>query len=236
MERVEGKEMLDSDHWSVEEVRCALGAIRRVNLLYGGDRMHKRLFTRVAFRLPLRKLDILEVASARGEALQVAARILMKKNISVGISLLDRNDLHLPQARDWHPDLPQPTLLVGDALAIPLADNSVDVVSCCLFLHHLSMDSARAFLREALRVARVAVIVNDVERTRVNYLFSRLQTLVDPSELSRHDGPTSVRQAYTFAELENMLRETGYSFELRRGLVFRLGAILWKNEVSATPA
>jgi hypothetical protein len=104
----------------------------------------------------------------------------------------------------------------------------MDVVSSCLFLHHLSMDDARTFLKEALRVARVAVLINDVERTRTNYLLSCLQTLVDPSELSRHDGPTSVRQAYTFTEVENMLRETGYSFELQRGFLFRLGAILWK--------
>ncbi len=231
MERVEAQEMLDSDQWSAEEVACALGAIRRVNLLYGGDRMHKRLFNQVIARSQLQNLDVLEVASARGEVLQSAALMLMNKGVSVRISLLDRSDLHLPHAGDWSPDLPQPTLLVGDALAIPLEDRSVDVVSCCLFLHHLSMDDARAFLKEALRVSRVAVLVNDVERTRTNYLLSRMQTLVDPSVLSRHDGPASVRQAYTFAELKKMLGETGRSFELQRGFLFRLGAVLWRDGV-----
>lgn len=231
MERVETQEMLDSDHWSAEEITCALGAIRRVNQMYGGDRMHKRLFHRVAAGSRLNSLDILEVASARAEVLQTAARMLIKKDVSVRITLLDRSDLHLPQADDWHSDLPQPAFLVGDALAIPLEDRSVDVVSCCLFLHHLSMDDTRAFLKEALRVSRVAVLINDVERTRMNYMLSCLQTLVDPSELSRHDGPASVRQAYTFTEVETMLGETGCSFELRRGFLFRLGAILWKNEL-----
>ena len=233
MERVEAQEMLDSDHWSAEEVACALGAIRRVNLLYGGDRMHKQMFRRVASHFAMKQMEILEVASARGEVVQAAARMLMKKNISVRISLLDRSDLHLPGTRDWDASLPQPTLLVGDALAMPLPDRSVDVVSCCLFLHHLSAEQARAFLKEALRVSRVAVLVNDVERTRVNYLLSRLHTLVDPSELSRHDGPTSVRQAYTFSELKQMLRETGCDFQLQRGFLFRLGAILWKGNVAA---
>lgn len=230
MERVEAQEMLDSDHWSAEEVACALGAIRRANLLNGGDRMHKRLYNHVVSRMSLKKLDILEVASARGEVVQAVVRMLMKKQISVRISLLDRSGLHLPQAGNWHPDLPQPALLVGDALEIPLEDNSVDVVSCCLFFHHLGVDQARAYLREALRVSRVAVLINDIERARTNYLLSHLYTLIDPSELSRHDGPTSVRQAYTFAELENMLRETHCSFELRRGFLFRLGAILWKDK------
>jgi ubiquinone/menaquinone biosynthesis C-methylase UbiE len=231
MERVEAQEMLDSDHWSAEEVACALGAIRRVNLLYGGDRMHKRLFRRVALRLEQKQMDILEVASARGEVLQAAARMLRKKDFSLRISLLDRSELHLPGARDWDAILPQPTLLVGDALEIPLPDRSVDVVSCCLFLHHLSAEQARAFLKETLRVSRVAVLVNDLERTRANYLLSRLYSLIDPSELSRHDGPTSVRQAYTFAEVREMLRETGCEFELQRGFLFRLGAVVWKDAV-----
>ncbi len=233
MKRVEAQEMLDSDHWSTEQVTCALRAIRRVNLFYGGDRMHKRLFRDVALRARLESLDVLEVASARGEVVQAVARMLMKENISLRISLLDRSNLHLPKAGDWHKELPPPALLVGDALQIPLPDRSVDVVSCCLFLHHLSTNEARAFLKEALRVSRVAVLVNDVERTRTNYTLSCLQTLIDPSELSRHDGPTSVRQAYTFAELNDLLRETHCNFELRRGFLFRLGAIAWKDKLPA---
>ncbi len=138
MERVEAEEMLDLDHWSPEQVACALGAIRRVNRLYGGDRMHKRLFRRVASRMGPRRMEILEVASARGEVVQAAARMLRKRNIPVSISLLDRSDMHLPGSGEWDRSLPQPTLLVGDALEMPLEDGSVDVVSCCLFLHHLS--------------------------------------------------------------------------------------------------
>ena len=228
MERVEGEEMLDSDHWSEEEIACALRAIRRVNFFYGGDRMHKRLFRRIASRMPGKTIEILEVASARGEVVQAVARMLMKENISVRMSLLDRSDLHLPLPSDWNPRLPPPTLLAGDALDVPLPDGSVDVVSCCLFLHHLSAENARAFLKESLRVARVAVLINDVERTRTNYILSKMQRLIDPSRLSRHDGPTSVRQAYTFQELQEMLRQTGCQFEMERGWVYRLGAIAWK--------
>ena len=227
--------MLDSDQWSAEEVTCALGAIRRVNRLYGGDRMHKRLFARVAAAMQQKQMDILEVASARGEVVQAAARMLRKKKMTLRVSLLDRSDLHLPAVSDWDPSLPQPTLLVGDALHIPLPDRSVDVVSCCLFLHHLSHDEAYAFFQEAMRVSRVAVLVNDVERTRVNYFLSRMYSVIDPSELSRHDGPTSVRQAYTHAELERLLQETGCRFHLQRGFLFRLGAILWQTNI-AEPA
>lgn len=232
MERVEKQELLDSDDWTDAEIACALCAIRRANRLYGGNRMHKRLFRRVASSFKGKTMQVLEVASAYGDVVQDAALMLRKENLSLEISLLDRSAEHLPKASDWHKDLHPPTLYTGDALAIPMADNSVDVVSCCLFLHHLSLDQSRAFLREALRVARVAVLINDVERNRVNYFLSQLNSLIDPSRLSRQDGPTSVRQAYTYAEMQELLRETRCRFELVRGCVYRLGGIAWKREPS----
>lgn len=233
MERIQKQELLDCDEWSCAEVACALEAIRRVNRLYGGHRMHKRLFQRVCSQFNGKKLQVLEVASGYADVLQAASLMLKKQNISLEISLLDRCAQHLPQMHNWHKDLRPPALMTGDALAIPLADNSVDIVSSCLFLHHLSMDQARAFLREALRVSRIAVLINDVERKRVNYFLSHLQTLVDPSRLSRHDGPASVRQAYTYAEMQGLLQETRCPYELERGYLYRLGAIAWKQEPQA---
>ena len=233
MERIEKQELLDSDEWPEKDVACALGAIRRVNLLYGGHRMHKRMFQRVSPPFQGKKLHVLEVASGYADVLQAASLMLMKNNISVEISLLDRCERHLPQMRNWNPALPKPDLIIGDALAIPMADNSVDIVSCCLFLHHLSVEQARAFLREALRVARVAVLVNDVERKRINYFLSHLYRFMDPSKLSRHDGPTSVRQAYTYAEMRELLQETHCRFELERGYLYRLGEIAWKQVAPA---
>jgi ubiquinone/menaquinone biosynthesis C-methylase UbiE len=230
MERIQKEELLDSDEWSGAEVACALCAIGRVNRFYGGHRMHKRLFRRVCSKFNLKKLQVLEVASGYADVLQAASLMLKKQNVSLEISLLDRCAKHLPQSHNWHKDLHPPTLMTGDALVLEMPDNSVDIVSCCLFLHHLSVDEARTFLREALRVSRVAVLINDVERKRANYFLSHLYRFMDPSWLSRHDGPTSVRQAYTFKEMQDLLQETQCSYELERGYLYRLGAIAWKQE------
>lgn len=231
MERVLTEELLDSDEWPATEIASSLRSIRRVNLLYGGNRTHKRLFRRVAARLQEPKLKILEVAAGHADVLQAASPMLIKKNIELQISLLDRSAQHLPQGNEWSPDLPQPDLLVGDALRLPMPDESVDVVSCCLFLHHLSQSDTETFLQEALRVSRVAVLINDLERTRIHYFLAQLGRLVDPSRLSRHDGPASVRQSYTFHELHRMLEATKRQFELKRSFLYRLGAIVWKQRL-----
>ncbi len=191
--------------------------------------MHLRLLQRVLHGVTARPLHILEVAAGRADALRCALLRFRLPHAAVRVTLLDRSAQHLPVPAEWSAPLPRPELLPGDALSLPLPDKSVDVVSCCLFLHHLDEPQVQCFFREALRVARVAVLVNDLERRSLHYMLAWLFSLVDPSRLSRHDGPVSVRQAYTRAELEAMLHKNGYRFEVFGGYLFRLGIVVWES-------
>ena len=107
----------------------------------------------------------------------------------------------------------------------------MDIVSCCLFLHHLEPPQIVRYLAEAQRVARVAVVINDLERSAIHYRLAQLNRIIDPSRISRHDGPVSVRRAYTRGELARMLTDTGRSFHLERAWLYRLGAVLWCGQV-----
>ena len=225
MKRVVEQEWLDQDLGTPEEVASALRSIGAVNRLLGGNRTHTALLREVARRSGLKRLRVLEVASGRGQVVAAAAMALKREELELEVTLLDLNRSHLPA--DWPSQLAPPSTLEGDALAIPLRDGSVDVVACCLFLHHLSPEQARAFLREALRVAAAAVIINDLERTSSHALLSRLMSLIDPSRISRHDGPASVRQAYTKAELEALFAETGRTWTVKRRFLYRLAGVLW---------
>ena len=214
--------MLDSDQGTPEEVASALRSISTVNRWFGGNRLHRLLLGRAARGRT--RLEVLEVAAGFAEPLATAAQALGQRGVRVETTLLDLNPSHFP--RDWPRNLPPPRLLSGNALAIPLPAKSVDVVSCSLFLHHLAPEDALRFLREGLRVARVAVVVNDLRRTRTHYALALLRAPFDPSRLSRHDGPVSVRQAHSFREVRAMLQATGRPFTLRKHFLYRFGAYL----------
>ncbi len=222
-ERKPGSEWLDEDLGSPAEVASALRSISFVNRWFGGNRTHRLLLEEAA--RGRRELDVLEVAAGWARPLASAALALQRRGVTLRAQLLDLNATHLPET--WPESLSPPRLVQGNALQIPLGDASVDVVSCCLFLHHLAPEQAAQFLRESLRVARVAVLINDMERTRLHYGLAQLFSLVDPSRLSRHDGPVSVRQAYSRAELRAALAATGRQFTLRRAYLCRLAALLW---------
>jgi hypothetical protein len=97
-------------------------------------------------------------------------------------------------------------LAVSDGRVLPWPDRSFDVVHSSLLVHHLEPPEALAFLREAARVARIGVVVNDLVRARRHWLGARvLLGVTTRNRYTRHDGPMSVLRAYTRMELRALL-------------------------------
>jgi hypothetical protein len=74
-------------------------------------------------------------------------------------------------------------------------------------------------------VARRAVLVSDLERTRLNHLGARVlaATLWRGNPITAHDAPLSVLRAFTAAELAAVGREAGLRrVRVRRHQPFRL--------------
>ena len=96
----------------------------------------------------------------------------------------------------------------GDALTLPFADNSIDIVMCSQVLHHFSGLDAVRLLREMNRVARVRVIVSDLRRSWI--AAAGLWLVSFPLRfhaVSRHDGVVSVMRGFTPGELVDTVHE-----------------------------
>jgi len=100
--------------------------------------------------------------------------------------------------------------LRADVRALPLSDGAVDVVHASLLLHHLEPAEAVMALREMRRVARDAVVINDLRRGRLAFLMAAAPVLAfTHGRYNRHDGVLSARRAYTLAELDALATEAG---------------------------
>jgi ubiquinone/menaquinone biosynthesis C-methylase UbiE len=115
-------------------------------------------------------------------------------------------DSALELARASRPVL---TLAVcGDALRLPFADHSVDIVMCSQVLHHFAGADALQLLREMNRVARVRVIVSDLRRSWIAAAGLWLASFpLRFHAVSRHDGVVSVMRGFTPEELVDTVRE-----------------------------
>ncbi len=115
----------------------------------------------------------------------------------------------------------------GDALALPFAAGSVDVVICSQLLHHFVRDDAVRLVRELHRVARHAVIVSDLRRSWMAAAgFWLVSFPLGFHAVTRHDGVVSVLRGFTAGELAALVRDaTGATPRVRRRLGYRLTAV-----------
>jgi hypothetical protein len=119
--------------------------------------------------------------------------------------------------------------VVGDALALPFSDASFDLVSCSLFAHHLEPAELPRFVREGLRVCRLALLINDLIRHPLHLLLVYAGLPLYRSRLTRHDAVASVRRAYTVDEMRALLAGAAAShLEFSRHYLFRMGVLVWK--------
>jgi hypothetical protein len=219
MKRSVTPELLDTDAGTSAEIRSGLRDLWRINSWFGGVSTSAAMVRKVAQVSGRRELRMLDVAAGSGDV-PVAVRDRLKADgIVLRILLLDRAVTHLSGNRN---------AIVANALAIPLRDNSVDLVTSSLFLHHLEPAEVVHFVNEALRVCRIGVAINDLRRSRL-HLAAAYAGLPLFSRLTRHDALASVRRAYTVSELHSILGKTqANGIAIDRHYLFRMGAIAWK--------
>lgn len=223
MKRVAIPELLDTDSGTPAEIATSLSDLRRINRWFGGLATTQALIGHVAEKLHARSLSLLEVAAGASELPELACAKLQKRQIEIEVTLLDRAASHFGDRSNGN------RTVVGDALALPFADTSFDVVCCCLFVHHLAPPQVVQFVNEGLRVCRKVVLINDLVRHPLHLALVHSGRPLYRSRLTRHDAPASVRQAYTVEEMLKLLEQTNAArTEMSRHFLFRMGVVIWK--------
>ena len=220
MKRVPQFELLDHDQGTPEEIAASLHDLRTINRNFGGIATTRRLLQHAMQSASLKRASVLEVAAGDGFAIDQAVRKL-PSSLAVDLTLLDRRGSHGSNGND--------ATITGDALHLPFSDSSFDFISCGLFVHHLAPHDVVRFVSEALRVARHALLINDLVRSRIHLALVYFGFPLFRSRITYHDAPASVRQAYTVSELRDLLRQASPArLEISRVFLYRIAAIAWK--------
>jgi len=231
MRRVTSVELLDLGFLTPGEVRANLDDLCRINRYLGGVSGSLRLLGRCLDRTGKRRARVLDVGAGDGRLAGRLRRELRRQGIEAEFFVLDCRLTHLQVG---HPLADGLRAVAANALAMPFPEGSFDFVICNLFLHHFSGEQARALLRELSAVARHALVINDLERHWLPFLFIAVAPWFWRQRVSRLDGIASVRQAYTRSELEELAATAGFQhFEVRRMAPFRLGLTVWKTPAPA---
>lgn len=204
--RLDAAEQMDAEGVDTADLTAALSFIRRINAFLGYTRSTIRHLDRLTTAIPAdRVIRILDVATGSADMPVAILDWAKRKKRRVEVVGLDLHAATLSTAAAFAPHVP---LVRGDAMKLPFADRSFDVVMTSMFLHHLPDDMAAAVLREMARVASRAIIAADLVRDRRAYRWIWLFTAFSRPML-KHDARVSVRQAFTLAEADALRQAAG---------------------------
>jgi len=125
-----------------------------------------------------------------------------RAGLSLTVAGCDRSPVAIEQARARARRAAAPIeFFVADALTDPLP-SGYDILTCSLFLHHLSDDDAVTLLQRMAHAAQHLVLVNDLVRGVPGLALAVVGTrFLSRSPVVHADGPQSVRAAYTIEEV-----------------------------------
>lgn len=184
------------DEADPQEAEQNLRDMIRLNRDFGGHAIVRELLKSVAD--PEEAFSMLDVGAASGDtAVLVAAEYPNATVVS-----FDRNAVNFRAA--------PPPKVRGDAFQLPFADKCFDFVFCSLFLHHFGDEQVVDLLSTFRRLARRAVLVSDLERHLLPYIFLPVTKWIYRWHwMTVHDGALSIRAAFTGEELRALAERAG---------------------------
>lgn len=204
-------EIIDGPPVPFKDMARCMTDISRVNALFGGRKVTMVHVKRLLAALPAERLiTVLDVGTGAGDIPRALVRWARREGRRIRLFALDRDAATLQIAAELVRDYPEITFLRGDALALPIRPEAVDLTISAMTLHHLEPDAGVRYLVEMDRAARLGFVVNDLVRSRIAHWVVWLITrFITRGAISRHDGPLSVRRSYTPREVTELCEKAG---------------------------
>lgn len=222
-------ERMDDPHADPAELAADLAHLRTINRWFGGHTAARFALRRYRRAHPTPPASILDVCCGSGDLTSFQSA-LAGHPPTTG---LDLHPITLAQAAHLHRNSPI-RWRRADATALPFPDQSFDLVTCHLALHHFSDHNAVCVLREIRRVARRAAIVTDLIRSTTAYVSVWLLVhLWMKAPMTRHDALLSVRRAFNAREFRALAHQAGWTGTSHHRLPWHRQGLVWINAPSA---
>jgi SAM-dependent methyltransferase len=204
-------ERMDAPDADPALVRQSLRFLRRVNVLLGYTRStlgHLERFSR-GWEAGER-IRVIDFATGSADLPRAVVRWGERRGFDVRVVGVDLHATTAAAAMVRNPD-PRIRVVRANVLSLPFADGSFDYATTSLFLHHLDDADAVRVLAAMSRVASRGIIAGDLLRRRRAYAWIKLFTLL-ANPIVKHDGPASVAQAFTPAEVLALRDRAGVGY------------------------
>ncbi len=203
-------ELMDDPDLEPERYLGSLRGLWRVNAVTGRAKILWPEILAAARATPGAPLRVLDVACGGGDVPIALLRRLRSRRLSVVIDGCDVNPIAVQQATDRAKRQGVSATFFQLNVLEDALPGGYDIVTSSLFLHHLSGNEARDFLSNAAAAARRTVLIHDLVRCRAGLWLAEIgMRLLFCNDVCVHDGPRSVKGAFTINEMRTLAVDAG---------------------------
>jgi len=197
-------ELMDDPALDPAEHRRALAGLARINAVSGSAKLLWPAIRHLA-RTTNRPLKVFDIATGSGDVPAALHRQAIRENLPIEFAGCDISPVAVEVAsRSGSPV----QVFSLDVLRDPLP-SGFDVFISSLFLHHLDEPEVVAVLRKMREADPRLILVNDLERSRFNYLAVWVASrLFSRSRVVHVDGPLSIEGAFTVPEMRALTEQS----------------------------
>jgi SAM-dependent methyltransferase len=208
MKRSTEKEMMDLPGNPKELLVEDLRNLRIINRYLGGYRGVMMGLKRLVRKDRMSRFSLLDVGTGSADIPKVIVRWARSQGVAARVVALEPEPVTAAEAAHQTRQWPEITVIRGDGMAPPFQAASFDFVLASQMLHHFPEDRIIALLKTWSGLAGKAILVSDLVRDPLAYYGIRLITrLFTRNQMTRFDGPLSVRRALTLKEWRELFRE-----------------------------
>jgi SAM-dependent methyltransferase len=231
-------ELMDELAAPVTDLSRSLSDIARLNRIGGTRTIQRHVAPFLARLRPGETLRILDIGTGAADIPVALAEWARRRGGHVRIIGLEMHPTIWRHAARAVEDIPEVRIVGADALQLPIRPGSVDVALCSLVLHHLPEEAVVALLRQLAALVRLGFVISDFRRGRLAWAAVWLVTRATAcGRMARHDGPLSVRRAYTRAELTRLATRAGLpDLRWQRAPAFRQVGVWTRGPAGAARA
>ncbi len=216
-------EIMDSFACSKEDLEGALNFLKITNRFFGGSRVILRHLDKFSVNWNKnKKIKILDAGCGAGDLSLAVHRWAQQRGFIVQITGVEMVPQIAELARTHTQGIHGIRIVEDDVLNGPNPDR-FDYVFASLFLHHIPPERQVEALQKIDSLATKGLILSDLERSHSGFYCVSLLSRLIGNKVVRHDGPLSVRRAFTLTELNFLAKASGLHYLLAdRECFFRL--------------
>jgi SAM-dependent methyltransferase len=211
--RSSADEIMDTEPLSAPVVDRTLWFLEMTNRRFGGAGIVLRALERWRRGWPAGStVRLLDVGTGAADIPRAILAWAQSVGVEISITAIDSAPDVAAAARERARGVRGLSIELASLADLAASGRRFDYVTASLFLHHVPPDRTVEALASVDRLATRGVVISDLRRSWLALAGVGLLAYAAGNAVVRHDGPLSVRRAFTVEELRGLASECGLGY------------------------